>query len=172
MPQLLKDHVAEALAGLAVVAVALWFLLFALARTGSSGADSYQLSARFPNASGINVGSDVRVSGLKVGTVTAQKLDPASFQAVVTLSVDSTLQLPADSSAAITSEGLLGGSFIALVPGGDPEMLRPGDEITDTQGATDLMGLIGSVINRSGSTDSAAPAAAAPAAEGSAGAAE
>jgi phospholipid/cholesterol/gamma-HCH transport system substrate-binding protein len=171
MPQLLKDHVAEALAGLAVVAVALWFLFFALARTGSSGADSYQLSARFPNASGINVGSDVRVSGLKVGTVTAQKLDPASFQAVVTLSVDSTLKLPADSSAAITSEGLLGGSFIALVPGGDTEMLVPGDEITDTQGATDLMGLIGSVINRSGSSDGAASAAAAPA-EGSAGAAE
>jgi phospholipid/cholesterol/gamma-HCH transport system substrate-binding protein len=166
MPQLLKEHVAEALAGLAVLAVALWFLLFALGRTGSSGTDSYALTARFPNASGINVGSDVRVSGLKVGTVTAQKLDPASFQAVVTLSVDSAVKLPTDSSAAITSEGLLGGSFIALVPGGDTETLVPGDEITDTQGATDLMGLIGSVINRSGGSESPAPA---PAAEGSAG---
>jgi phospholipid/cholesterol/gamma-HCH transport system substrate-binding protein len=70
---------------------------------------------------------------------------------VVTLTVDKAVKLPLDSSAAITSEGLLGGSFIALVPGGDPEHLAPGDEITDTQGATDLMGLIGSVINRSGS---------------------
>jgi phospholipid/cholesterol/gamma-HCH transport system substrate-binding protein len=166
MPQILKDHVAEALAGLAVLAVALWFLLFALGRTGASGTDSYQLKARFPNATGITVGSDVRVSGMKVGTVTAQTLDPASFQAVVTLSVDSGVSLPLDSSAAITSEGLLGGSFIALVPGGDPEKLAPGDEITDTQGATDLLGLIGSVINRSGSS-SETPAPDAPA--GSAG---
>lgn len=150
MPQLLKDHVAEALAGLAVVAIAIVFLVLALGRTGSGGADSYQLKARFPNATGITVGSDVRVSGMKVGTVTAQTLDPASFQAVVTLAVDQTVELPLDSSAAITSEGLLGGSFIALVPGGDSEKLAPGDEITDTQGATDLMGLIGSVINRSG----------------------
>ncbi len=150
MPQILKDHVAEALAGLAVVAVAGVFLAFALGRTGASGSDSYHLTARFPNASGISVGSDVRVSGLKVGSVTAQKLDPQSYQAVVTLSVDTNVKLPLDSSAAITSEGLLGGSFIALVPGGDPEQLAPGDEITDTQGSTDLMGLIGSVINRSG----------------------
>ncbi len=150
---MMKDHVAEALAGVAVVAVAAGFLLFALGRTGSGAADSYALTARFPNASGISVGSDVRVSGMKVGTVTRQTLDPASYQAIVTLSVDSAVKLPADSSAAITSEGLLGGSFISLVPGGDPEPLRPGDEIADTQGSTDLMGLLGAFINRSGETD-------------------
>jgi phospholipid/cholesterol/gamma-HCH transport system substrate-binding protein len=158
MPQILKDHFAEALAGLAVLAIAGWFLVFALGRTGASGTDSYELKARFPNATGIAVGSDVRVSGMKVGTVTQQKLDPASYQAVVTLAVDKNVTLPLDSSAAITSEGLLGGSFIALVPGGDPEKLAPGDEITDTQGSTDLMGLIGSVINRSGSEEPAKPA--------------
>ena len=146
--------------GAASLAALAWFLIFALGRTGSTGTDSYALTARFPNAAGISVGSDVRVSGLKVGAVTHQKLDPASFQAVVTLSVDKAVKLPLDSSAAITSEGLLGGSYIALVPGGDTEQLAPGDEITDTQGATDLMGLIGSVINRSGG-DAAQPAAAA-----------
>ena len=73
--------------------------------------------------------------------------------------VDDALKLPIDTSAAITSEGILGGSYISLVPGGEPDMLRPGDEITDTQGATDLMGLIGSVINKTGSSDPA-PAAA------------
>lgn len=155
MPKILKEHLAEALAGLAVLAIAAWFLVFALGRTGTSGTDRYELKARFPNATGISVGSDVRVSGMKVGTVTAQALDPASYQAVVTLSVDKAVSLPLDSSAAITSEGLLGGSFIALVPGGDPERLAPGDEITDTQGSTDLMGLIGSVINRSGSSSEA-----------------
>jgi phospholipid/cholesterol/gamma-HCH transport system substrate-binding protein len=153
MSTILKDHVAEAIAGLAVVAVAALFLVFALGRTGSGGGDSYPLTARFPNSAGITVGSDVRVSGLKVGTVTAQKLDTASYQAVVTLAVDNDVKLPLDSSAAITSEGLLGGSFIALIPGGDPEQLAPGDEITDTQGSTDLMGLIGSFINRSGDAE-------------------
>jgi phospholipid/cholesterol/gamma-HCH transport system substrate-binding protein len=163
MPQLLKDHLAEALAGLVVLAIAGWFLVFALGRTGGAMGDSYELKARFPNAAGISVGSDVRVSGMKVGTVTAQTLDPQSFQAVVTLAVADDVRLPLDSSAAITSEGLLGGSYIALVPGGDPEQLAPGDEISDTQGATDLMGLIGSVINRSGGSEPAtgeAPAAA------------
>lgn len=150
MASIFKDHVAEALAGLAVVVVAGLFLVFAWDRAGS-GTDRYALTARFPNASGVSVGTDVRVSGMKVGAVTAQTLDPATFQAVVTLAVDSTVKLPADTSAAITSESLLGGSFISLLPGGDPESLRPGDEITDTQGSTDLMGLIGSFINRSGS---------------------
>lgn len=158
MSQLLKEHGAEAIAGVVVLAIAIWFVAFALGRTGSTGSHHYQLSASFPSAAGISVGSDVRVSGLKVGTVTAQKLDPATFQAIVRFSVDSAVQLPIDSSAAITSEGLLGGSFIALIPGGDSEILAPGDEITDTQGATDLMGLIGSVINRSGS-ETPAPAA-------------
>ena len=166
MATIFKDHVAEALAGLAVVAVAGVFLVFAWDRAGS-GADRYALTARFPNAAGVSVGTDVRVSGMKVGSVTAQSLDPASFQAVVTLGVDSKVKLPADTSAAITSESLLGGSYIALLPGGDPESLRPGDEISDTQGSTDLMGLIGSFINRSGSEAPAAkPADPAPAAAG------
>jgi len=160
MVTIFKDHVAEALAGLAVVVVAGLFLVFVWDRAGS-GTDRYPLTARFPNASGVSVGTDVRVSGMKIGAVTGQSLDPASFQAVLTLAVDSNVKLPADTSAAITSESLLGGSFIALIPGGDPETLRPGDEITDTQGSTDLMGLIGSFINRSGTE---APAAAAPAA--------
>ena len=155
---LLKDHVAEALAGLAVVLLAAFFLVFALNRTGSGGGESYALSARFPNVAGITVGSDVRLSGMKVGSVTSQKLDPATYQAVLTLSVDSAVKLPVDSSAAVTSEGLLGGNFIALVPGGDTDMLKPGEEISDTQGATDLMGLIGSVINRSGGDSAQKPA--------------
>lgn len=166
MSQLLKEHGAEAIAGLVVLAIAAWFLVFALGRTGSSGSHHYALSASFPSAAGISVGSDVRVSGLKVGTVTSQRLDPTTFQAVVGFSIDSNVQLPLDSSAAITSEGLLGGNFIALIPGGDPEMLAPGDEITDTQGATDLMGLIGSVINRGGSEASPASPASPPASMG------
>lgn len=161
MRALFKENVIESLIGLLVVAVAVWFVQFAYLRTERGGrGDGYLLSARFPNSTGVNVGTDVRISGIKVGTVTAQRLDPASFQAVLQLSVAKDVKLPTDSSAAITSEGILGGNYISLSPGGDPETLKPGAEITDTQGAQDLMGLVGSMINRSGGT----PPAAAPAA--------
>lgn len=157
MPQVIRENIAEALAGLVVLLLAAWFLVFALERTGSGSGGHYALMARFPNTAGISVGSDVRVSGLKVGSVTAQKLDTDSYQALVTLSVNNNVKLPLDTSAAITSEGLLGGSYIELIPGGDDEELMPGDEIIDTQGATDLMGLVGSFINRSsGDSDTAA----------------
>ena len=159
MPALFKENVGEALLGALVIMVAAWFVIFTYNRTEAGGrGGGYSLAARFPNVTGVAVGTDVRVSGIKIGTVTGQKLDPKSFQAVLTLGLDKAVRLPADTSAAITSEGILGGSYIALTPGGDTAMLRPGDEITDTQGSTDLMGLIGGFINKSSSAP-AAPAA-------------
>lgn len=163
MRALLKENVIEALIGAAVLLLAVWFVVFAYGRTESGGMnDGYTISARFPNTSGVSVGTDVRVSGLKVGTVADETLDTATYQAVLKLKIDTDVKLPLDTSAAITSEGILGGNYIALAPGGETEMLRPGDEITDTQGAVDMMSLIGSVINRTG----AAQADDAPAAEG------
>lgn len=159
MRALFKDNVVEALVGLLVVVVAAWFVGAAYARTSVGGGSGYLLSARFPNATGINVGTDVRVSGIKIGKVETQRLDPKTFQAVVQLRVTGDVRFPTDSSAAITSEGILGGSYVALSPGGDTTMLNPGDEIVDTQGAQDLMGLMGSIINRSGSGSKPTPAA-------------
>ena len=168
MKALLKDNVVEALVGLAVLIVAVGFVLFAYNRTGEGARGGYTLKARFPNVTGVNTGTDVRVSGMKVGSVIGQTLDARTFQAVLALSIDPKIKLPVDSSAAITSEGILGGSYISLIPGGAPETLKPGAEIDDTQGATDLMGMIGSYINRTGTSSApggagaAAPAAATP----------
>jgi phospholipid/cholesterol/gamma-HCH transport system substrate-binding protein len=160
MRALFKQNVTESLIGLLVLIVAVWFVQFTYARTERGGGrGGYQLSARFPNSTGVTVGTDVRISGIKVGTVTAQKLDPASFQAVMQLSVADSIKLPTDSSAAITSEGLLGGNYISLIPGGDTTTLKPGAEIVDTQGAQDLMGLVGSFINKTGSAAAGAGAA-------------
>jgi phospholipid/cholesterol/gamma-HCH transport system substrate-binding protein len=161
----LKDNLAEALTGLAVVAAAVAFVGFAWARTGAGeGSDGVRLTARFPNIAGVALGTDVRVAGVKVGRVASLALDPGSYQAVMVLSVDAGLQLPIDSSAAITSEGLLGGNYVALTPGAEPDMLKDGGEIVETSGAPDLLGLIGSVVNRSGG-DAPAPDGARPAAE-------
>jgi phospholipid/cholesterol/gamma-HCH transport system substrate-binding protein len=161
MRTLLKDNVIEALVGLVVLLVAVGFVVFAYQRTNAGTAGGYTISARFGNVTGVSAGTDVRVSGMKIGTVTDSRLDEKTFQAVLDLSIDPKVKLPLDSSAAITSEGLLGGNYISLTPGGDPAMLKAGDEITDTQGATDLMGLIGGYIN--GTSKTAAPAAAPPA---------
>ncbi len=147
-----RENLVEAIIGALVLGVAAWFVAFSYERTqGGAAAGSYHVLARFPNASGVSVGTDVRVSGLKVGTVTSQKLDPESYEAVLTLSVDPKVKLPLDSSAAITSEGILGGNFISLRPGAEADMLREGDEITDTSGSVDLMALIGSVVNQTAS---------------------
>ena len=155
MRALFKENIIEALIGAGVLALAIWFVTFAYGRTQSGGvSDGYTISARFPNTSGVSVGTDVRVSGLKVGTVAAETLDTTTYQAVLQLTIDNKVKLPLDTSAAITSEGILGGNYISLAPGGDPEMLKSGDEISDTQGAVDMMSLIGSVINKTGSAQS------------------
>jgi phospholipid/cholesterol/gamma-HCH transport system substrate-binding protein len=151
MKTLMRERGAEALVGLLVLALAIWFVLFAWNRTGGGqAANATRVTALFPNATGVNVGTDVRVAGLKVGTVAAQRLDPASYQVEATLAIDPAVKLPSDSSAAITSEGLLGGTYVALIPGGSETMLKSGDAILDTQGAMDLMGLVGQFINKTG----------------------
>ena len=153
MKTLFRENLGEALVGLFVVIFAIWFVWFAWARTGGGDRPgAIHVTALFPNSTGVNVGSDVRVAGMKIGTVTQQKLDPQSFEVKITLALDPAVKLPADSSAAITSEGFLGATFISLLPGGDPAPLKDGDTIADTQGAMDLMSMVGQFINKSGSS--------------------
>lgn len=175
MRRLFGENASDAVVGLLVVIVAAWFVVYAWHRTGG-GADggAIHVTALFPNASGVSPGTDVRVAGLKVGSVSAQKLDPKSYEAEVTLALDPDVKVPADSSAAITSEGLLGSTYIALVPGGDTAFLKNGDTIIDTQGAMDLMGLVGQFINKSGGSGAGGSggAAASTPAQGGAGAAK
>lgn len=149
MKALLRENIGEAIVGLLVVLLAVWFVFFAWNKTGGgTKAGALHVTAIFPNASGVTAGTDVRVAGLKIGSVTGLALDPQSYQVKVQIALDSATKLPADSSAAITSEGLLGSTFIAMNPGGSPTPLKNGDTITDTQGSMDLMALIGQFINR------------------------
>lgn len=142
----MSSNLVESLIGALVLLVAGWFLVFAYERTDVGTGDGYRLTARFDRIDGIGIGSDVRMAGIKVGTVVATRLDAVSYQAIVTFSVDDALELPTDTAAAITSEGLLGGTYMNLLPGGMEEMLIDGDEIEETQDAVDLLGLIGKFI--------------------------
>jgi phospholipid/cholesterol/gamma-HCH transport system substrate-binding protein len=151
MRSLLKEHGAEALIGLFVVLVAVWFAYSSWQRTGGGRvAHAMQVTALFPSASGVSVGTDVRVAGLKIGQVSSLHLDPKTYQAEATLALDPNVKLPSDSSAAITSEGFLGAYYISMIPGGDSTPLKNGDAILDTQGSVDLMSMVGQFINRSG----------------------
>jgi len=139
----MSSNLVESIIGAVVLLVAGWFLMFAYERTDGTGMGGYELQARFDRIDGLSIGSDVRVAGIKVGTVLANDLDAVSFQAIVKFSVASNIELPADTAAAITSESLLGGVYLNLLPGGDEEYLVAGDEIEETQDAVDLLGLIG-----------------------------
>lgn len=136
----------ETLIGAVVLAVAAVFLFFAYETAGMKRVDGYPIIGKFDRIDGLLEGSDVRMSGIKVGTVTRQVLDPDTYLAVVTVSIRSDVRLPRDTSAMITSDGLLGDKYLSLTPGGDDAMLEPGEEIQHTQGSIDLMSLVGRFI--------------------------
>jgi len=142
----MQSNTVETLIGALVVLVAAGFLVFAYGTTSSGSISGYDLKARFSSADGINSGTDVRLHGVKIGSVSSVGLDPKTYAAVVHLSVRSDIQIPDDSSIKITSAGILGGSYLAIQPGGSDNMLASGGEITNTQGSVDLMGLIGRAI--------------------------
>jgi phospholipid/cholesterol/gamma-HCH transport system substrate-binding protein len=141
-----RHGVAEVLTGAIVLVVAIGFLAFAIAHSGRTAGGGYALLATFDHIDGLNVGGDVRLAGVKVGTVTDERLDPKTFSAIVTLTVRNGLQLPKDTAAAITSESLLGGKYISLSPGGDETVLKPGQMITITQSSVSLEELLGKFI--------------------------
>ncbi len=111
-------------------------------RPGLSQGAGHTLTASFRSAEGVRPGTEVRLAGVRVGSVTDLTLDTDTFRAEVTLRIDAALSLPADSTAAVASEGLLGGTFIEIIPGGMPFDLEPGDAFQDTQSAVSLVQLM------------------------------
>ena len=143
---------AELAAGAIVLVVAVVFLAYAATNSGrSTTGTGMTLNARFDRIDGLAPGSDVRIAGVRVGSVTQERIDPQTFLAVVTMQVDPGLKLPDDTSAEITSESLLGGKYIALVPGGSDKDLRDGSEISITQSSVSLEALLGKFIFNVGS---------------------
>ncbi len=139
----MSGNLVESLIGALVLIVAGWFLTYAYQQTDGAVSEGYVLSARFDKIDGLSVGSDVRMSGIKIGSVLDSRLDEITYQAIVRFSVAPDIQVPSDTAALITSESLLGGKYLSLSPGGMDDMLADGDEISETQDSIDLMGLLG-----------------------------
>jgi phospholipid/cholesterol/gamma-HCH transport system substrate-binding protein len=142
----MANNTVETLIGAVVLAVAGGFLYYASASADFGGGGSYPLTAQFFKADGIGTGGDVRVSGVKVGTVDSVELDSETFQAKLTIAMRSDVKLPSDSSAKIASDGLLGGSYVSIEPGGSEYMLESGEAIEHTQGSVSLLDLIGKAV--------------------------
>lgn len=141
-----KRNFTELLAGAAVIAVSLGFLGYAIANTGRGTTSGTTLYASFERIDGLSPGSDVRLAGVKVGRITSARIDPKTYQADISFSVQSDVKLPKDSSAEVTSDGMLGGKVLSLVPGGSDTMLTDGGRIMVTQSAISLEQLLGKFI--------------------------
>ena len=137
-----KGQIFESVVGVAVLVVAALFLAYAYQQSGRAlTARTYSLNAVFGRVDGLTPGSEVRISGVKIGAVSNSMLDPKTFEARVRLSVAKGVEIPDDSVAKVASDGILGGAHVSIEPGGSETMLAEGDTITITQGSVDLLGL-------------------------------
>jgi phospholipid/cholesterol/gamma-HCH transport system substrate-binding protein len=158
----MQKNVLETIMGAVVLAVAGAFLVVAYKGSGMRVEDGYEVSAKFANASGIALGSDIRIGGVKVGAVSDMSLDPESYEAVVSMQIREQTTLPVDSSASIVSSGLLGEKYIQITPGGDEQMLANGGKIEFTQSAVNIEELIGKFMFSGGGVDKDKPTTSAP----------
>ena len=140
---MISRNLAETVVGAIVLGVAIIFAVF-LWRFSDVGFGTvqYTVDAKFRSEEGITVGTDVRLAGVKIGSVSNLSLDPQTFQAIARLSIKPEYQMPDDSAAIISSEGLLGGSFVEILPGGSYELMEDGSEFSETQGAVSFISLL------------------------------
>ena len=139
----MSENRLEIAVGGVVLAIAVGFAAFLAQSTGLSGSSSsYSISASFRSAEGISVGTDIRLAGVKIGTISDLKLNSETYRAESILSVRNDVRIPDDSALTVASEGLLGGSFIEVIPGASLDYLEAGDEIIDTQGSVSLIQLL------------------------------
>jgi phospholipid/cholesterol/gamma-HCH transport system substrate-binding protein len=137
------NNATETAIGALVLAVAAGFLFYASTIVGVRGsADNYELMASFRSAEGVTIGTDVRLAGVKIGTVTGLSLNPSTYRADVRFALDRAVEIPEDSAVSVSSEGLLGGNFVEIIPGGSMDILENGGEIEDTQGSVSLLTLL------------------------------
>jgi phospholipid/cholesterol/gamma-HCH transport system substrate-binding protein len=150
----MKQNMVETLLGAFVLIVAVVFFIFGTSSANvGAGGGTYTVNAQFTDIGSLSVGDDVKISGVAVGKIANVELDPLIYNASVDMAIYDDVELPYDTSARITSEGLLGGTYLALDVGGDMEMLADGDSIAITQSAQNLEQLLGQFISSLQDTD-------------------
>ena len=143
----MRRNMIETVMGALVLVVAIGFVFLVFQNTSvRTSEDGYRLSMELVDASGLARGTDVRMAGIKVGSVVEQKLDPNTYFARVILEIDGEIKLPVDSSAKVLPDGLLGGVYVQLVAGGSKEMIPNGGELADAEGPINVVDLIGKTI--------------------------
>jgi phospholipid/cholesterol/gamma-HCH transport system substrate-binding protein len=152
-----RPNYAETLIGAAVVAIALVFAALAYYRTGAAGLSGYEVNARLAKVDGLAVGTDVRLAGIKVGSVSSLTLDPKTYLVTVHMDVRNDIKLPTDSSILVTQAGFLGGQYLSITPGGDDKMMAAGSFFENAQGSIDVMSLVGRFANGSSLTNTPPP---------------
>lgn len=142
----MKRNMIETVMGAVVLVVAGMFLAFAYVSADLKTTNGYRVTATFNKVSGLAIGGDVRMSGIKVGSIVSQELETDTYRAKVTMNIRDDVKLPLDTAAAISSEGLLGGNYLELIPGGDPDTIKDGGRIEFTQDPVDIVQLLGKFI--------------------------
>ncbi|HZS83451.1 MAG TPA: outer membrane lipid asymmetry maintenance protein MlaD [Stellaceae bacterium] len=151
----MSRNVIETVMGAVVLVIAALFLIFAYSTAQVHAVSGYEVTAKFSKIDGVREGGDVRISGIKVGSIVSTSLDPKTYEAVLTLSIDPTVKLPTDTVASIVSSGLLGDKYLALLPGSADEMIKPGGQISYTNAPVSIEDMISKYIfNATGSPTS------------------
>ena len=142
----MRSNTFETFIGAIVIILAVSFLFYSFSITDNNSEGTYQIKATFNRIDGIQIGSDVRLSGIKIGSVAKSSLNQTTYEADLVLVIDDSIYIPDDSSAKITMDGLLGSNYISIEPGGSDIYLSENDYLIYTQGSIDLIGLVGEAL--------------------------
>lgn len=151
----MKNNTFETLVGAFVLVIAVLFLFLSskVSDSRQKMSSGYEIYAEFNNADGINIGSDIKISGVKVGNVLDIKLNNDNYKAYLVLKLPKDLLIPVDSIFKISTSGLIGGKFINIKVGADEEYFKDGDVAEFTESSMDLEDLISRFIFNSGDKD-------------------
>jgi phospholipid/cholesterol/gamma-HCH transport system substrate-binding protein len=142
----MQRNIVETILGAVVLLVAAGFVFFFYRTTDIKPATGYEITASFEKVDGLETGSPVRIGGVRVGQVLGFELDKKNYRAVVHMNIDNGIDLPVDTSAVITSAGLLDGKYMTLQPGNDEEILKPNGKIEYTQTTPSLEQMLGQFV--------------------------
>ena len=136
----------ETIMGIVVLAVATLFMAFAYNVSDLQVVKGYEIGARFLKVGGLNTGADVRINGVKIGTVLSQKINPEDYMVDVRMSISPEIALPEDSVISVAGDGLMGDKFIKIEPGKSGETISPGTIASNTKDAKSLEDMVGEII--------------------------